>query len=251
MRTLVILLLALPLAGCITPKAVGEADGHHKLGVAYINEANWPGAISELRQSVKKNKWEKAHWHSLGLAYFGREMHAEAEEAFREALELDAEYAQAQTNLGALYLAQERWDDAIDVLDKAAANPEYREPLRTLHNLGWAWFNKGDFPKARDYYQQILMKYPKFCPAQKNLGQVDEAEGKLNAALDRYRQSVECDPGDLQGLFSLGVVEMRLDFVTDACSHLGVVAEVQPFGDMKDRAREYLSELECDRVSGL
>ncbi len=251
MRTLLLLCSLLLTTGCLTPKVVGEADGHHKMGVAYINEGNWPGAISELRQSVKKNKWEKKHWHSLGLAYFGREMHAEAEEAFKEALEIDPEYAQAQTNLGALYLQTERWDDAVDVLEKARANPEYREPLRTLHNLGWAYFNKGDFPKSRKLYEQILRQYPDFCPAHRNLGSVDEAEGKLNKALDRYRKAVVCDPGDLKGLYALGVLEMRLDFVSDACGHLGTVHEAHPFGEMKDKAGEYLGELECDRVSGL
>jgi tetratricopeptide (TPR) repeat protein len=252
LRTPAPLLLTLVLVtGCISPKALGEADGHYRMGVIYLNEANSPGAISELRQSVKKNKWEKRAWHMLGLAYFAREMHTEAEEAFIEALDLDSEFAQAQTNLGALYLEMERWDEAIAVLEKAVANPEYREPLRTIHNLGWAWFNKGDFEKSREHYHKILRDYPGFCPAHRNLGQVEEAEGKLNKALGRYRKAVTCDPGDLKGLFALGVLEMRLDFVTDACGHLMTVAEMHPFGTMKDEAQEYLLRLECSSVSGL
>ena len=251
MRTPILLLSALLVAGCVTPQAAGQAEGHHKMGVAYINEANWPGAISELRQAVKKNKWETASWHALGLAYFGRQMYDEAEEAFKEALELEPDFAQAQTNLGALYLETERWDDAIQVLEKADANPEYREPLRTIHNLGWAWFNKGDFDKAREQYEKILRKYPDFCPAHRNLGRVDEAEGKLNEALGRYRVAVDCEPGDLKALYALGVLEMRLDFVADACVHLQTVAEVHPFGEMKDQSKKYLLDLECDRLSGL
>jgi Tfp pilus assembly protein PilF len=251
MRALILTCSLLVATGCVTPKHVGEADGHHKMGVAYINEGNWPGAISELRQSVKKNKWEAEHWHSLGLAYFGRSMHDESEAAFKEALDLKPEYAQAQTNLGALYLKTERWDEAVEVLELARDNPEYREPLRTLHNLGWAYYNQGSFDNARDLYGQILRQYPDFCPAHHNLGLVEEAEGKLNKALDRFRFGVDCDPGDLKGLFRLGVLEMRLDFVSDACKHLGVVFEVHPFGEMKDDAEKYLAELECASVSGL
>lgn len=244
-----VLLLSLLGPGCLSPKALGEAEAHKKLGIAYIHERNDPAAIGELRQAVKKNKWDKEAWQLLGLAYFSYGRHDDAEAALLKALKIDPEFAQAQVNLGSLYLELERFDDAVAILEKAADNPEYREPARARHNLAYAWFSQGEHDKARTLYQSVLRKFPNFCPGLHGLGMIDEAEGRLNDALGRYRAALDCDPRDLKVHLSLGQVEMRLDLVSDACSHLTTVKEADPYGDLRQDAVELLDRLDCDAVS--
>ncbi len=236
-------------SGCLTPKAIGEADAHKKLGIAFIHERNDPAAIGELRQAVKKNRWDKESWQLLGLAYFSYERYDDAEENLLRALKIDPEFAQAQVNLGSLYIQMGRFTDAVTVLEKAADNPEYREPARARHNLAYAWFSQGDYDKSRELYQSVLRKFPKFCPGLHGLGMVDEAEGRLNDALGRYRQALECDGRDLKVHLSLGQVEMRLDLVADACTHLTTVKDADTFGELRESAVELLDRLDCDAVS--
>ncbi len=236
-------------SGCLTPKAIGEADAHKKLGAAFIHERNDPAAIGELRQSVKKNKWDKDAWQLLGLAYFSYDRYEDAEVALLRALKIDPDFAQAQVNLGSLYLQMGRFPDAVQVLQKAADNAEYREPARAQHNLGYAWFSQGDYEKARGLYEGVLRKFPKFCPGLHGLGMVDEAEGLLNDALGRYRQALECDSRDLKVHLSLGSVEMRLDLIPDACTHLTTVKDADAFGELRGEAVLLLDRLDCDAVS--
>jgi len=253
MRTLLLLLLptALLLGACLTPRALQDAEHAKGMGLTYLNEGNTADSIREYRESVKKNRWDSEAWHGLGLALFAAGSHAEAEEAFLEATSLNPEFPQAEMNLGSLYLELERWDDAITHLKAAVDDPEYRQPARARHNLGWAYYSTGSYPEAREQYREVLRRFPLFCPSVRNLAQVDEAEGKLQDALARFRQAQDCDPADLNTLVSLGMVEARLDLLPDACQHLTTVTEADPYGELRDQAVEYLDRLDCESLSKL
>jgi len=253
MRHLAVLLLALALCttGCLTTRAINEAEGHKKLGLAYIHERNDPAAIGELRQSVKKNKWDEEAWQLLGLAYFSYQRYDEAEESFFRALKINENNSQVQVNLGSLYLETGRFDDAIAILRTAVDNAEYREPARARHNLAFAVYSKGDLVEARKLYQSVLRNFPMFCPGLHGLGMVDEAEGQLQDALGRYKAALECDPRDLKVRLSLGSVEARLDLVASACENLAMVKNADPYGDLRGDAVELLDRLDCDAVSRL
>ena len=250
MRTMPLLLITMAfLSACLTPQALREADHSKGLGMAYLSEGNTPQAVTELRKAVKQNKWDSEAWQGLGLALFAAEQYSDAERAFQEALEINPDFSQAKMNLGTLYLETGRWDDAVARFTEVLDDPEYRQPSRARHNLGWAWFNKGDYPKARESYTLVLRQFPQFCPSLRDMGAVDEAEGKLDDALTRYQQAVECDPRDLRSLVALGIVEARLDMVQDACIHLDTVREADPFGELRDQALEYLEMLDCGEAS--
>jgi tetratricopeptide (TPR) repeat protein len=248
-RSTLLIFCVLPLFACLTPAALQEAEHARRLGEAYLGEGNVPDAVTQYRLATKKNRWDAEGWHGLGMALFAAASHADAEEALLRSLEMDPEFSRARMNLGTLYLELGRWDDAIPLLERVLADPEYRQPARARHNLGWAHYNKGDFPTAREQYRTVLRSFPQFCPSLRDLGAVDEAEGKLEDALVRYRQAVECDPRDLRSLVSLGVTEARLDLVLDACQHLGTVEEADPFGEFRDQALEVLQMLDCAEAS--
>lgn len=245
MRALLSLLPALLLSACLTPRAAREAEHSKELGTAYLTEGNNPQAITEFRRAAAKNRWDADSWQGLGMALFAAGELDDAEAALLHAIDLAPTMSQARMNLGSLYLEMERWDDAIARFLEVLADPEYREAARARHNLGWAYFSKGDFPEARESYVGVLRQFPKFCPSLRDLGGVDEAEGRLQDALTRYQQAQECDPSDLRGLVALGILEARLDLVHDACLHLDLVKEADPFGVLREQAIEYLQRLDC------
>ena len=221
------------------------------MALADLNQGDTASAITKSKAAVKANRWDAKAWHTLALAYFAAELPRKAEEAFLKSLSLQPEYSQAALNLGSLYLEEARWDEAIVQIEKAATNPEYKQPDRALHNLGWAWFNKGEYVKARGYSRKVLRQFHRFCPALLNLGLVDEAEGKVEDALKRYQQAVDCDPQDLKAKLNLGIVEGRLDMLSDACVHLGQVKDADPYGELHDRAEEQFTRLGCEQFSAM
>jgi type IV pilus assembly protein PilF len=250
---LVLLLVAVFLGafGCITHQQIRAAEGHTTMALSDLNQGDTASAITKSKAAVKANRWDAKAWHTLALAYFAAELPRKAEEAFLKSLGLQPEYSQAALNLGSLYLEEARWDEAIVQIEKAATNPEYKQPDRALHNLGWAWFNKGEYVKARGYYRRVLRQFHRFCPALLNLGLVDEAEGKVEDALKRYQQAVDCDPQDLKAVLNLGIVEGRLDMLSDACEHLAQVKDADPYGELHDRADEQFTRLGCEQFSAM
>ncbi len=145
-----------------------------------------------------------------------------------------------------LYLETQQWDRAIETLGTALADPEYRQPSKARHNLGWAYYNKGQYAEARGEYQKVLREFPLFCPAVRNLGMVDEAEGKLRDAMVRYKQAQQCDPTDLNVRLSLGTIEARLDLRGDACGNLITVRDADPYGELATEAGRLIAQLECE-----
>ncbi len=247
-RLLLLPALLLMTTGCLTPKALGEANTAREKGITYLSEGNDAQAITQFKKAVAKNKWDAKNWHGLGLGYFAAGAYPQSEEAFLKAVDLDPEYSQAKMNLGSLYLEMERWDDAVTWLSEALADPEYQQPARARHNLAWAYYNQGSYAPARESYREVLRRFPRFCPSLLGLGRVDEAEGRLDDALVRFQQAHECDPSDLNSLTSLGVVEARLDLVSDACAHLATVKDADPYGQYRDEAVRVLDMLDCESV---
>ena len=52
-------------------------------------------------------------------------------------------------------------------------------------------------------------------------------------------------------MISLGILEARMDLVSDACQHLDTVKEADPYGELRDQAAEFLQMLDCDSVTKL
>jgi tetratricopeptide (TPR) repeat protein len=244
-----LLLMTVLLAGCITPGAHQKWEGARARGETHFAEANWAAAITEFRAALKANRWDQEGWQLLGLAYFGAEKYDLAEENLRKAIDVaDGVYSQARMNLGTLYLQQERYDEALVELEKVLDDPEYKQPDRARQNKGWALYNLGRLPEARAEFREVLRRFSNFCPAMRTLGLVEEAEGKLDDALVRYRQAHECDPTDLQTQLTLGILEARLDLVTDACAHLGTVHTIDEYGALRVKADEVLAMLPCESL---
>ncbi len=91
---------------------------------------------------------------------------AEAEEAFRNALKINPHYAQAWSNLCALFLAQEQTQAAIDACARAIEiDAEYAD---AQYNLALAYFRSGDVARAKDHATRA-----------KTLGRSTEADALL------------------------------------------------------------------------
>lgn len=76
-------------------------------------------AIDVLEQLVKNDPKDFVTFAELGTLYFSRDKFAEAEEAYKKALELKPDLTQVSVSLGKLYMVQKNNDAAIVILAKA------------------------------------------------------------------------------------------------------------------------------------
>ena len=97
----------------------------------------------------------------------------------------DPAHVQAFLYLGITYLQLNRLDDAIAVYLRILPRGG-RERARIAFNLGNAYFVKGDFGLARQYYTLAIEIDPSHAPAFLNRGNTQLRTGELSGALADY-----------------------------------------------------------------
>jgi Tfp pilus assembly protein PilF len=150
-------------------------------------------AIKETDEAIGFNPECADAWHYKAIVLqhsFGRL--EEAREAYLKALQYKNPFSEARTNLGTLYMDQNRYDDAIHEYEIALNDLLNRSPFIAQANMGWAYFKKGEPKKALEHLNQALSINPKFCMAHLQLGEMFEAQGNVDdacRAFGKYKES--------------------------------------------------------------
>ena len=117
---------------------------------------------------------------------------------FKRAIEIKPEYAPARNNLGTAYLASRQWDKAIETFKEITDDLLYATPHYPLSNLGFAYYNKGEYQLAVQYYEKALNLQPTFAIALTGLGKSFLALGKGREAVETLEMAIEAAPQNPQ-----------------------------------------------------
>ncbi len=242
-RTLLPVLLVIG-AGCVTVEEARQADALCELGTSYLNEGSTEDAIRELERAKSLNPRDADIRHALGMAFFAKELFPKAEKELLAAIRLDPDLTEAKLNLAALYIAMERYEEALEYLQQVVADYRYRSPARAYNNMGYVYLQLGRYDQAEEALRQALRIAPRFCQAQYNLSLVYEAENRLEDARRHREEAVSLCPDDLRYRLALGMLQVRLDRRVEAIDNFKRVVEADPTGEMGDAAREQLEALQ-------
>jgi tetratricopeptide (TPR) repeat protein len=136
-----------------------------------------------------ENPWG---FYMLGLSAWKSDQHGLAEDAFQSALELDPYHVKSWINLARVLLDQERSEEALEMIDEALAiEPESSVGLRL---------------QGRAYHQ---------------LGRLDEA-------IDSYRQSILIDNSDGWSMNNMGLILIEQERFEEALMPLARAVELEP-----------------------
>lgn len=219
LRSLSIGLLAWVAVACGPSRAQLEerrqkADYHYKLAFGYLFDPN-PDvrdaqmALQESQRALDADA-DHAEAHFLhALILMGRERYLDAITHYERAIELKPDFYFAHNNLAATYLAMERWDDAIAVLEPLVVNAYYTTQANGLNNLGWAYYKKGNLAVAKKHFTGAIAQSPKLCPAYNNYALVLIDEGNAAKAEEILNEAIRRCPGYAEPYFHLGRVQMR------------------------------------------
>ncbi len=220
---LLIVTVALSLAGCgpsrsEIKKRQEDAKYHYNLAYGHFMAPSGNQTEAALREVFTSLELDEANADAhqlLGLILMGRNVYLEAATHFQRAIELRPNFYEAQNNLGATYLAMERWDDAIAVYDPLVSNMLYAWPAHGHNNLGWAWYKKGNLELARRHFMTAIELKPEFCLAYNNLGIVYIDEGLYDKALRYLERGIKRCAQYAEPYFHLGrIAEAQRDLAT-------------------------------------
>jgi len=248
MKHFYIFLLLLAITGCATGRdqQVGKSNPaayHYQMGLGYLGERNFTGALVELTEAEKFDPENPELLYNLGLAYIGKKRPDLAEKRLQHALILKPNYTTARNDLGVAYLELKQWDNAIQQFKIVKDDLFYENSENATINLGLAYLGKGDYPKALEELKSVAAANPRNPVIRISLGRVWFAMDKTEQAIGEYKKALEIfrDYGD--AYYYLGLAYLKLNNVDAARTSFKEAVRIIPETEHGRSALGYLDLL--------
>lgn len=174
---------ALKEARTLSPR---DPEVHIQLSKTYIDLKQPRRARTAARAAVRLSPEEALSWNVLGRAEMAASSWEASELAFDRAITLDPANPHLYNNKGLLMIHMRRGEEAIEVLETAAALYAEELPHYVVNNLGLAFEMEDRLEDARGAFEQAIALSPFYVKAQVNLRRVDRALIRgLEAAAER------------------------------------------------------------------
>ena len=192
----------------------------------HYRQGRAPLAEDICNQILAANPDHPGAWHILGLISFQAGNCPAAIERLRYALKVAGLDATMLRDLGAVYRASERLDDAIACLQQAASVAPGKAEIH--YEFGNALKEGGQLDEAIAAYREAVRLDPGDFRAQNNLGVALKDRGDLEEAVAWYRRVLETRPNDILPLNNLGIALLKLGKAEEAIAYYQHALELCP-----------------------
>ena len=218
-----------------------HSDAMHLLGVLAFQVGRFSEAARIIRLAIEI-KPAAPYLGNLGLALAKLGQWEQAVEAYRQALRLRPDLAEAHNNLGIALVQMGRLDDAIAAYQRAIAHrPDFSA---ALNNLGLALFEAGHASEAADAYRHAIRFAPRDAEARNNLGNALLSLGQTTQAVDCFREALSLQPALAEACNNLGNALRRLGRAEEAAAAFERALALRP---AFPEALNNLGALHCDK----
>ncbi len=131
---------------------------------------------------------------NIGVAYMAKKDEKAAEAAWKQALEVKADYAEALNALSTLYNNQKRFDEAAAMSGKAAAAGGGAGNADATFNQGIILWNQGKIAEAKAKFEETIKMNASHADAHFQLGMALLNEGKLPEAVAAFESYLKLAP---------------------------------------------------------
>jgi len=170
-----------------------DRDAYIALAQMYSRQKRWGDAEESINKaeqlSTKPDDKEYAAF-VKGSIFERQKKYDEAEQAFKQVLNSDAQNANALNYLG--YMLADRGvrlEEAVGYIKKALdldpANGAY------LDSLGWAYFKQGKYDLAEESLNKAVQRTPNDPTVQDHMGDVYQKTGRLKLAAAHWERALE------------------------------------------------------------
>ncbi len=243
------------LAGCATLDATERAqvDAYRDLGNMHLHRGQSELAIREFRKGLAVWDGDAETHFAIGEAYRRKEALDDAERHLVRAVQLDPTLHDARLTLGAVYLQNARWSDAVRENQLLVDDPTFLRPARALVNLGWAHYKSGDHELAEGLFVEAVSSDTSNYQAHLNLGIVLYEREELVESVRRFGEVtalLEMRPARLFGAveaearFRMAMAHVRLGNRRRAVEELRVAVDRGGETSWAEKSRDYLAVLE-------
>ena len=193
----------------------------HNLGVIAQERGNHPQAIARFREALQLQPDYAPSLLLLGSSLLALGRNTEAVRELKRAVARMPREPQAHVQLAKAYAASDRWISAVQewqtVVQTSPTDPEYS------FQLGRAWTRLSEWS-----YRQIVLLNPKSARLQQALGQEYAIQGKYDLALDAYRKAALADPNLPEIHLGIALICLELKRLDEALENINLELKLVP-----------------------
>jgi tetratricopeptide (TPR) repeat protein len=179
-----------------------------------------------FRRAIELQADESEYWRGLGTVQAGFKRYEEAIASFRKAIEIDPSNAYAYNGLGNAQKSLGQTEEAIASYRKAIEiDPN---DAGAYNNLGIAQSDLGQTEEALASYRKAIEIDPNYAAAYNNLGVAQLDLGQKEEAIASYRKAIEIDPNFVYAYNGLGNAQKSLGQKEEAIASYRKAIEIDP-----------------------
>ena len=174
-------------------------------GVTASRAGNHDAAIAKFQAALALSPNCFDCLYNIGVAQLAKKDDKQAEEAWKKALEVKPDYAEALNALSTMYNNQKRFDEASAMSAKAAAAGGGGGADASF-NQGIILWNQGKIAEAKAKFEETNKTNPTHSDAHYQLGMALLNEGKLADAVAAFETYVKLDPAGQYATQAKGMI---------------------------------------------
>lgn len=206
-----------------------SCEVYNNVSIYYIEKGDLKKALFFIQKGLEIKKIPQAY-NTEGTIYQKLEMYNEAIYSFEEAIKLDENYIEPQTNLAIIYYTfRDNYEKAMEIfkkLDKRGV-----ENINLDNAKGGFHFKLGEYKRAIEWYEKALKKQDspeKFADAKYNIALSHEKLGELDKALNKYIEIEDKFPNKAKIYLNKGNVYAKQKKLTEAMLEYNKAKEISP-----------------------
>ena len=143
---------------------------------------------------------------NIGVAYMAKKDEKQAEEAWKKALEIKADYTEAMNALSTLYNNQKRFEEASAMSAKAASAGGTGGSPEAVFNQGIILWNQGKAAEAKVKFEETIKMSPTHADAHYQLGMAMLNGGQLAEAVGMFETYLKLAPDGQYATQAKGII---------------------------------------------
>ena len=236
-------------AGCASRPARASAEVllNERMAAVLLREGRAAEAERAFREALQDDPRNPDVHDGLGTALLMQGKVKQALAHLDRAVELDVERGAFRINRGLARLELGRYTEAEEDFRVAEGSPVPEDRLAAAINRGRLRQRQRDFAAAEAEFTTALSRDPKSFAARIGRGVAREARGELEAAAEDYLEAVKIQPRSADANLRLGLALVTLRKESLGRRYLERAVEIDPGGEAGAKARLLLESTSGDR----
>jgi Flp pilus assembly protein TadD len=178
-------------------KKTAALQGALTTGETLLKEGKHDEAIAKFNEAILVLPACHVCYYYIGMANTQKQQHAEAEAAYKKAIEVKPDFVEAYNALAGVYNSQKKYDEALAMSAKAAELAGAGGGggnAAAIYNQGVSLWNAQKFAEAKAQFEKAVALDPNMAEAWYQLGMANLNTGDMNGAVAAFEGYLKAAP---------------------------------------------------------